>query len=172
MSTLRVDEIKDSTGASTGLTIASDGTTNLSKTPHWRLVPSANVDIPNESWTQVAFNTTLYDSHSLKSGNNIVITSATAGVYWLNAHVRMGNRHFKRLIVKLQVGSTDISQFEGSAGSGGTGAYMSAETNTLYRLNSGDSLGMYVYHDYGSTVGAVGSAQGHETWFSGYRISA
>lgn len=171
MSNLLVQNIKHTNGTS-AMTVASDGTTNLSKTPHWRLVPSANVDIPNESWTQVAFNTTLYDSHTLKSGNNIVITSATAGVYWLNAHVRMGNRHFKRLIVKLQVGSTDISQFEGSAGSGGTGAYMSAETNTLYRLNSGDSLGMYVFHDYGSTVGAVGSAQGHETWFSGYRISA
>lgn len=171
MSNLLVQNIKHTNGTS-AMTVASDGTTNLSKTPHWRLVPSANVDIPNESWTQVAFNTTLYDSHTLKSGNNIVITSATAGVYWLNAHVRMGNRHFKRLIVKLQVGSTDISQFEGSAGSGGTGAYMSAETNTLYRLNSGDSLGMYVFHDYGSTVGAVGSTQGHETWFAGYRISA
>ena len=49
---------------------------------------------------------------------------------------------------------------------------MSWETNTLYRLNSGDSVGMYVYHTYGSTVGAVGDAQGHETWFTGYRISA
>jgi hypothetical protein len=161
-SELHVDAIKHSGGTS-AITIASDGTTNLSKTPHWRLVPSANVDIADSSWTQVAFDTTLYDSHSLKSGNNIVITSATEGMYWLNAHVRMGNRYFTRLIVKIQVGS---------AGGNGTGAYMSAETNTLYRLNSGDSVGMYVYHTYGSTVGAVGSATGHETWFAGYRISA
>ena len=57
-SELHVDAIKHSGGTS-AITIVSDGTTNLSKTPHWRLVPSANVDIADSSWTQVAFDTTL-----------------------------------------------------------------------------------------------------------------
>ena len=173
VSNLKVDKIQSVAGTTTAIDISSDGTTNFAKTPHWRLAPSSNVDIPNSSWTQLTFDTTIYDTHSLKNGNNIVITSETAGMYWLNAHVRMSNRHFERLLVKIISQSVDpITQFEGSAGTNGTGAYMTVETNTIYRLNAGDTIGMYVYHTYGSTVGALGSAQGHESWFAGYRISA
>tara|TARA_B100000073_G_scaffold342776_1_gene346417 strand:- start:604 stop:1128 length:525 start_codon:yes stop_codon:yes gene_type:complete len=173
VSNLKVDKIQSVAGTTTAIDISSDGTTNFAKTPHWRLVHSVSgVDAPSGSWSQVNLDTALYDTHSLKNGNNIIITSETAGMWWLNAHIRMGNRYFNRLIVKIMVGSTDISQFEGSAGSGGTGAYMSAETNTIYRLNAGDTLGMFVYHDYGSNVGVLGNTQGHESWFAGYRISA
>ncbi len=46
------------------------------------------------------------------------------------------------------------------------------KVNFLYRVTAGMSLGMYVYHDYGSDIGIKGSTSGHESWFEGYRISA
>ena len=62
-SELHVDAIKHSGGTS-AITIDSSGWYNklVENTFYWRLVPSANVDIADSSWTQVAFDTTLYDS--------------------------------------------------------------------------------------------------------------
>ena len=173
VSNLKVDNIQATGGTATAISLADDGTSRIEKVPHWKLVHSeAGVNVSSGSWTEVSLDTAQYDSHNLKINSTIVITSATAGLYHLTGHIRMGNRYINRLIVKITLGATDISQFEGTAGGNGTGAYMSVETNTIHRLSDGDILKMWVYHDYGSNVGVLGSTQGHESWFSGYRITA
>ena len=49
VSNLKVDKIQSVAGTTTAIDISSDGTTNFAKTPHWRLVPSANVDIISDA---------------------------------------------------------------------------------------------------------------------------
>ena len=174
-STLKVQNIAH-TGGTTGLTIASDGTllAAQNKIVHWKIVPNSSDNHASGSWTQVNTDHAIYDSHSLHSGNNIVITSATAGLYHLTGHIRMGNREANRLLVGIYEGGTGgtiLAQTE-TVGSNRTGVYQCAEVNLLYRASASDSLGLYVYHDYGSDIGVVGSTQGHESWFEGYRISA
>ena len=176
MSTLKVGTIQDHANSNTALTIASDGTllAAQNKIVHWKIVPNGSDNHASGSWTQVNTDHAIHDSHSLHSGNNIVITSATAGLYHLTGHIRTNNRECNRLIVGIYsggTGTTVLGQTE-NVGSNRTGVYQCAEVNFLYRASSGDSLGLYVYHDYGSAIGILGSTSGHETWFSGYRISA
>ena len=176
MSTLKVGTIQDHANSNTALTIASDGTLLAAqdKIVHWKLVPDANSNATSGSWTQVITDHAIYDSHSLKSGNNIVITAATAGLYHMTGHIRMSNRESIRLLVGIYSGGsggTILAQSE-TVGSNRTGVYQCAEVNFLYRVASGASLGMFVYHAYGSDIGVIGSTSGHESWFEGYRISA
>jgi len=179
MGTIYVDKVSALGGITTAIDISADGTTNFAKTPHWKYVDStAGINISSGSWTQVTLDTAQYDSHNLKSGNTAVITAATAGMYHMTGHIRMGNRHITRLIVKILLtpasGSVidPIAQMETVNPSNGTGVYQCAECNAMHRLNAGDALSMHVYHTYGSDVGVLGSTQGHESWFQGYRISA
>ena len=173
-STLKVNTIQHS-GGTTGITLASDGTVLAAqdKIVHWKICPDSSPNIGSGSWSQVTLDHTIFDSHSLKSGNNIVITAATAGLYHLTGHIRAGNRECNRLIVGIYsggTGTTVLGQTE-TVGSNRTGVYQCAEVNFLHRAAAGASLGLYVYHDYGSAIGILGSTSGHETWFSGYRIS-
>ena len=79
-SILKVNTIQHS-GGTTGLTIASDGTllAAQNKIVHWKIVPNGDDNHASGSWTQVNTDHAIHDSHSLHSGNNIVITAATAG---------------------------------------------------------------------------------------------
>ena len=73
-STLKVQNIAH-TGGTTGLTIASDGTLLAQdKIVHWKICPDSSPNVPG-SWSQITLDHTIFDSHSLKSGNNIVITN-------------------------------------------------------------------------------------------------
>ena len=171
-SILKVNTLQDSTG-NTALTIANDGTTLPAKVPHWKLTPTATANHTTSTWSQVGLGTSIYDSHSLKSGNNVVITAATAGLYHLTAHIRLNNKAAGRLLVGVYIGGsggTLIGQTETVGNySNLTGKYQCAECNILYRLSTSDSLGMFVFHEYGSDAEVSGG--GHESWFMGYRIS-
>ena len=91
MSTLKVGTIQSTTG-NTGLTIANDGTV-LPKACAFQMTPTAVQAIPNQTDTQFVFGASAIDTHSIVdlSNNRVVITSATAGLYYLSFVYRLEN---------------------------------------------------------------------------------
>ena len=181
MSTLKVGTIQDHTHSNTAIEIASDGTFKPSKVPAFRVHTSANVSANSGSWTNIPLNATSgtlagFDTHSMMSSNRINITAATAGIYFFTGHVRMNNTVPYRLIVRILRVADQVIVLQSEVGNEHadlTGRYQSVQCNGLVQCSTNDSFQMDFYqnNESGNSQSAVG-VNGHETFMSGFRVSA
>ena len=181
MSTLKVGTIQDHANGNTAIEIASDGTFKASKVPAFRVHTSSSVAASSGSWTNIPLNATSgtgvqgFDTHGMMSNNKIIITAATAGIYFFTGHVRMVNTVPYRLIVRILRVSDQVIMLQSEVGSGSanlTGRYQSVQTNGLCQCSAGDSFQMDFYqnNEAGNAQSATG-VNNHESFMSGFRIS-
>jgi hypothetical protein len=150
-SVLKVDAIQNTAGTS-ALTIDSSGFT-LPKAVAFQMHPSANQSMADASETAFAFGTTTIDPASIVdlSNNRVVITAATAGLWWLSFTCRLKNSAPPRQVVYIKVGGSTKLMFEENSGaSAGTTGSQSVTASGLWNLSSGDALTYAVYHSHGS----------------------
>ena len=179
MSTLKVGTIQDHANSNTAIEIASDGTFKASKVPSFRVHTSANVSASNASWTNIPLNSTSgisFDTYSMMSSNKINMSAATAGTWWFGGHVRMNNNVPYRLIIRILRVSDQVYVLQSEVGSGSanlSGRYQSVQCNGVVQCSASDSFQMDFYQN--NEAGNAQSAtcvNGHETFMSGFRISA
>ena len=150
-SVLKVDAIQNTAGTS-ALTIDSSGFI-LPKAVTFQMHPSQNQSLANGAETAFEFGTTSIDPASIVdlSNNRVVITAATAGLWWLSFTCRIKNSAPPRQVVYLKVnGSTIYNTEENSGASAGTSGSQSVTVRGLHNLSSGDAITYAVYHNHGS----------------------
>lgn len=124
----------------------------------FRMFNSATQSISSATTTALTYDTVEWDTHSITdlSNNRVVITSATAGYWWISSKFSMDNSVPFRLISWIYIGkadgtSTNTIQHEVANYSQTTGAYPSVQAHGIVKLVSGDRILTYGYHGQGST---------------------
>jgi len=134
----------------------SGGAVNL-KPCTFAMTSNTAQSLPNSSQTTITFDRTMHDSHSIVdlANNKIVITAATEGIWFIQAH-----------------GTSDKTITEYNRNGDTTGGNPATVASYLGLLESGDSVYVTAYHTYGSarnTVGSSGTSQNYN-FLRGFRI--
>tara|TARA_B100001248_G_C27202585_1_gene371986 strand:+ start:111 stop:656 length:546 start_codon:yes stop_codon:yes gene_type:complete len=151
MSTLKVGTIQSTTG-NTGLTIANDGTV-LPKACAFQMTPTVVQAIPNQSDTQFVFGASAIDTHSIVdlSNNRVVITSATAGLYYLSFVYRLENVVPFRQSAFIKKNGNIIAVFMSTDYSQTTIPDSSNKVDTIVNLANSDILTFHVWQGHGAS---------------------
>ncbi len=151
MSTLKVATIQSTTG-NTGLTIANDGTV-LPKACAFQIIPNTVQSIANETDTQFAFQASSIDTHSISdlSNNRVVITTATAGLWFLSFVYRLENVVPFRQSATIKKNGNVIAVFQHTQYSQTTIPDSSTKVDTLVNLANSDVLTFHAWHGHGAT---------------------
>jgi len=168
-SILKVNEIQH-TGGTSAMTIASNGIVNP-KACAFQMYSSVAQSISNGTETTYAFNVTTFDTNSIidLSNNRVVITSDTAGLWFLSFTSRLNSSAPPRHINYIKVGSTTPIMFEQySEGGAVTSGSSSCTASGLVSLASGDVVIGRLYMDHGGNrYTETGISAGR---LEGYRI--
>ena len=150
-SILKVNEIQ-STAGNTGLTIATDGTP-LPKACAFQITPTAVQAIANQTDTQFVFNSAPIDTHSIVdlSNNRVVITSATAGLYYLSFVYRLENVVPFRQSATIKKNGNVIAVFQHTQYSQTTIPDSSTKVDTLVNLVNNDILTFHAWQGHGAS---------------------
>jgi hypothetical protein len=168
-SILKVNEIQH-TGGTSAMTIASNGIVNP-KACVFQMYSSAVQSIPTSTETTYAWNVTTFDTNSIVdlSNNRVVITSDTAGLWFLSFTSRLKNSAPPRHINYIKVNNNVAVMFEQySEGGAVTSGSSSCTASGLVSLSSGDVVIGRLYMDHGSsrdTETGISAAR-----LEGYRI--
>jgi len=173
-SELHVDTIKHSGGTS-AITIASDGTFLPQKIPCALMYLSSDAgNAADSSWTKIPYNAEEFDTHGIAdtSDNRFEFTSATAGIYFFSACLRITQAGIlNRFILALRKNaSTYLSQNEINIPDITGSMYPQFQTSTMVSVANGDYIDAAYYITSGSATGLSESRS--STSFYCYRISA
>ena len=151
MSTLKVGTIQSTTG-NTGLTIANDGTV-LPKACAFQMTPTSVQTIANQTDTTFYFDTAGIDTHSITdlSNNRVVITTATAGLWFLSFVYRLENVVPFRQSANIKKNGNVIAVFQHTQYSQTTIPDSSTKVDTLVNLANSDVLTFHAWHGHGAT---------------------
>ena len=153
MSKLYVDEIRNSDGSVSALTIDSSGRLLQPAKPAFSCRPTANIDITATGWKTVDFNTVDFDVGSnLNSAG--YYTVPVDGIYQFNYHARFANIGSGYIVIALSdrisshptTGAT-TNLFTNSYVLFGNPAtnYDSPHTSILIELDAGTNVQPWVY---------------------------
>jgi len=169
MSTLAVDIIEPKT---------SGGAVNL-KPCTFAMTSNSAQSLPNASQTTLTFDRTMHDSHSIVdlANNKIVITSATQGIWFIQAQWTFDNTCPDRRQCNIRVspdkfGSSYLTIVEDNRNGDATGINPATVATYIGLLESGDSVYVTAYHSYGSarnTQPSTNTSQNY-TFLRGFRI--
>lgn len=169
MSQINVDTIAPTT---------SGGAVNL-KPCTFAMTSNTAQSLTNNSQTTLTFDRTLHDSHSIVdlSNNKVVITSATEGIWLIQAQWTFDDTVSARRQCNIRVtpdkfGSSYLVIAEDNRNGATTGANPSTFASYLGLLESGDEVYVTAWHNYGSnrnSVASSGTSQNYN-FLRGFRI--
>ena len=110
------DSAVDLTSKVTGVLPVANGGTGLSSavtTPYFKLTKDGNQSTPNGATVTVTWQNTIYDTSSIVSISNdrVIITSATAGLYFVGASVQENVLNFRQ-VVGIRKNGSNIARSE------------------------------------------------------------
>jgi len=149
-SVLKVDAIQNTAGTS-ALTIDSNGFI-LPKAVAFQMHPTSTQTLTNGAEGQIAFQASNIDPNSIVdlSNNRVVITAATAGLYWLSFTLRLKNSAPARIVNYIKVNGTQTLVGEENSNTSGTTGSQSNTVSGLVSLSSGDALTYHIFHNHGA----------------------
>tara|TARA_B100000035_G_C21007090_1_gene557809 strand:- start:593 stop:1453 length:861 start_codon:yes stop_codon:yes gene_type:complete len=156
-------------GTTDALTIGSTGLVKA-HTCAFRIYQNTAQSLSNGVVTVLNFTHTAIDSDSLVdlSNNKVVITAATAGLWYLDVTWRIENTVPFRGAAYIEINGVRKSSFEQANYSQTTQAYQSHNSHLIADLSSGDEVTFHAYQAYGS---ARNTEDGESNVFAqGYRI--
>ena len=172
MSTLKVGTIQDHANGNNALLINNLGIVTTPARPAFRVCPSGDKAISNNTTTVIQFdtksgNSELFDTQGNFSTGLYRYTPQVAGYYSLTMGVLLKSAHY--CIGTIRKNGT--GQFHNRAWSEG-GLYSTAQVNGVIYLNgSSDYVDGTVYHNAGSTQNIRGlDGDIAATYFCGYLI--
>lgn len=169
MSQINVDTIAPTT---------TGGAVNL-KPCTFAMAQGSAQSLANNTQTTLTFDRTMHDSHSIVdlTNNKIVITAATAGIWFIQAQWTFDSTCADRRQCNIRVspdkfGSSYLVVSEDNRNGDGTGVNPATVGSYLGLLESGDEVYVTAWHSYGSsrnTQPSTGTSQNY-TFFRGFRI--
>ena len=149
-SVLKVDAIQNTAGTS-ALTIDSGGFI-LPKAVAFQMHPTSSQTLTNGVEAQIAFQASNIDTNNIVdlSNNRVVITAATAGLYWLSFTFRLSNSAPARIVNYVKVNGTQKLVGEENSNTSGTTGSQSNTVSGLVSLSSGDALTYHIFHNHGA----------------------
>ena len=162
----------DLTSKVTGVLPVANG--GAASTPIFQISSTASQSIPNNSSTQLTFNTANIDTHSITdvANNKVTITSATAGYYMLHAKWTVDNYSPFRSLVEIRINNvtkfiTEQAQYGVSSSTNQTNL-----TTGIINLVNGDEITVKVLQGSGSAKDSLGSSHGPSyNFLQGFRIT-
>ena len=152
------------------LPIANGGTGNIIK-PYFKLQKSSNQSTPNGATVTVTWETSVYDTASIVdlTNNRVNITSATEGLWYVQANIMTDILNFRQ-VVDLRKNGSGIARFERAtqtvANNGSRAPNISV--NTIIEVANGDNLDVsYISVNGTNTISSTASG----TYFYGWRIT-
>ena len=140
--------------------------------PTFRLIKSAgNQSISNNSTTEVTWGTANIDTDSIAdlSNNRVVITAATAGIWWIGCGLYYSARATRHILYIYKNGSNYVA-FEHAHNSTSSSTYPTVFGGaSIMQVTTGDTISISTYHNYGSSINITDGSSG--TWFNGFRVS-
>ena len=168
MSTLITNTIQDvstikRSSTQTAATIDSNGYIDTTKASVARVFSNANINIPNNTVTQIEFNSVSFDPNSWWNSSTHKFTPTVAGYYHIHASVRWNtDADFEISDLYLYKNSDVLIQ----AASLRNERYETLVLTSLQYLNGSDSIYLKTLHNAGSTIAIRGNSTGAETNFS------
>jgi len=139
-----------------------------------RIQAASNFNATYNAWTEVPYDTVVYDTHSLAdlSNNGFTIPSGLGGYYNVQAFVRANGWLADRFIIQLHIDGTDDIFFEAADHTDTASKYGSLQLNGVVRLTDGQTATIELYHSYGSsgTQSVYGGAVNN--WFQISRLGS
>ena len=175
-SDLNVDTIKNTSGT-TAMTINSSGVVTapagiIPKSCAFQMHPTSTQTLTNGAEGQIEFQASNIDTNSIVdlSNNRVVITAATAGLYWLSFTFRLSNSAPARIVNYIKVNGTQTLVGEENSNTSGTTGSQSNTVAGLVSLSSGDILTYHIFHNHGADrVNETGVTNSRA---EGYRIGS
>jgi len=175
-SDLNVDTIKNTSGT-TAMTINSSGVVTapagiIPKSCAFQMHPTSTQTLTNGAEGQIEFQASNIDTNSIVdlSNNRVVITAATAGLYWLSFTFRLSNSAPARIVNYIKVNGTQTLVGEENSNTSGTTGSQSNTVAGLVSLSSGDALTYHIFHNHGAE--RVNETGVTNTRAEGYRIGS
>lgn len=170
ISNLKVDTIK-STGGTTAMTVDSSGRVLRSVLPAWRVGLTSTQNETTVAIHKVEFDTTSGNNCFLQGGvthNNGTITVPVAGLYQINAQIRIDDVSSSLYIILRITKNQDTSTINSSyviVDDHGT-SYHTLISNDLHQCEANDELEVAVYAQQDTNWNIVGTYG----LFSGYLV--
>lgn len=135
--------------------------TSYGLAPACRAYSTANVSIPNATWTSIPFDVTSFDDNFFfNSSNNTRLTIRTKGVYSISGTVKWaGNSTGIRSIRvnRYSAASGTLSEVAWDTTSAADTTQKANQVNTHYWLNEGDYLTLDAYQNSGAALSVLSS---------------
>lgn len=118
----------------------------------FQMHPTSTQTLTDGVQTQYEFQASNIDTNSIVelANNRVVITEATAGLYWLSFTSRLLSSAPARVVNYIKVNGVTKLVFEENSTTSGTTGSQSNTVAGLVSLSSGDELTFHVYHNHGS----------------------
>ena len=154
------------TDGSGGLSFAAGGV----NTPAFHAYRSGNQSISNGTYTNIIFNVEYFDTASAfnTSTGLFTVPSGQAGTYLFTWEVRRGDWHSNRLIGTFEVNGSDRIYAEDSGD--GNKNFSSCSASTIFNLSVGDTVGINIYHNNGSSQNIGGATNQSSNFLTGMKL--
>lgn len=120
-----------------------------------RVWHSAAQSLPNSAWSQVVFDTALFDGGGLyRAGAPGELVAPCAGVYLAGATLGFEGRAAGQRLMTIVTNGGAVWHTNASQ-PGGAGGDIYLEAHALVKLNEGDRLHVWAYQDSGSALGLL-----------------
>ena len=164
----------DLTSKVTGVLPVANGGTGLSSavtTPYFKLTKDGNQSTPNGATVIVTWQNTIYDTSSIVSISNdrVIITSETAGLYFVGASVQQNVLNFRQ-VVALRKNGSSIARSEVATQTVANNGSRAPTLNlhTIIELANNDYLDvLYISVNGTNTINLDSTG----TYFYGWRIA-
>jgi len=168
MSTLRVDEIKDSTGASTGLTIDGSGRVLTPAKPSFAAYLSSTVSYGSaDAYQKITFDSTHYNVGGHYSTSTGRFTAPVTGIYYLSGVVYIYSVPVAEM--KFYVNGSSLYRFAVNSNAGSSVNPNGSSGSVVAQLSANDYVELYAM---ATATGTIYNGSGSEvaTFWSGCLI--
>ena len=148
-SILKVNTIQDATNSTTAMSIDSSGRVTRSVIPSWRLGFTGHLDISTADLSDVVFTNTSTNNCYLNGGcthSSGVITVPVAGLYQINACIRLDNVSANYIELYIRVNNSSSTFLSGYHIEGDPyGNYHAISSVELFSLSANDNVRCSIY---------------------------
>tara|TARA_R100000664_G_C2668570_1_gene81597 strand:+ start:52 stop:591 length:540 start_codon:yes stop_codon:yes gene_type:complete len=139
-------------------------------TPAWFANKTDTTSVATTTTTKATFNVEIVDTDNAFASSTFTVPSGKAGKYYVFGQAQFGSHGDQDYVVVFIYINGSI-QAKGVLVDAG-GADIATPVFAIFDLSVGDTVELYVRHNYGSNRDLRGETQEKTTIFGGYRISS
>tara|TARA_R100000655_G_scaffold36702_1_gene71142 strand:+ start:1737 stop:2246 length:510 start_codon:yes stop_codon:yes gene_type:complete len=139
-------------------------------TPAWFANKTDTTSVATTTTTKATFNVEIIDTDSAFASSTFTVPSGAAGKYFVFGSSQFGTHADQKYTVSFIYinGAIQAKSVIVDAG----GADITSPVSAMFDLSAGDTVELYVRHNYGSNINLKGESGEKTTFFGGYKITS